>query len=38
MFEGFGSKVVVRAAQRIVSGPAIGLARVANYLPKLRTD
>ena len=28
----------IRAAQRIVCGPAIGLARVANNLPKLRTD
>jgi hypothetical protein len=27
-----------RAAQRIVCGPTIGLAKVANNLPKLRTD
>jgi hypothetical protein len=28
----------IRAAPHIVCGPAIGLAKVANNLPKLRTD
>jgi hypothetical protein len=35
---GFCFERKLRAARRIVSGLAIGLARVANNLPKLRTD
>ena len=38
LFGNLRHKNEIRAAPHIVCGPAIGLAKVANNLPKLRTD